>query len=176
MIEFEIKAPVEDPLLPGRLAQRGVLVSVVQQVDAYFRHPQRDFAKTDEALRLRSVDGRAEITYKGPKVDKDTKTRLELTSPVGDYATMEGILTALGFEPVAVVRKRRQTYQVDRFEVDLDEVEGLGAYVEVEALVPDAKELDHLKAQAFALLAELGAGSSERRSYLELLLARQGRA
>lgn len=175
MIEFEVKAPVQDPLLPGRLAQRGLRVGVVDQVDAYFRHPARDFAKTDEALRLRSVDGNAEVTYKGPKLDPHTKTRLEVTTPVADYESMAAILRALGFEPVAVVRKRRETYQVDRFEVDLDTVEGLGMYVEVEAMVPDVNDLDRLKAQAFGLLAELGAGTPERRSYLELLLERQGR-
>src|SRR5947209_1900997 len=54
----------------------------VQQVDTYFAHPARDFAATDEALRIRSVGEQNFVTYKGPKIDKTTKTRHELELPL----------------------------------------------------------------------------------------------
>ena len=41
----------------------------VEQVDCYFAHPVRDFAATDEALRIRQVGPDAFVTYKGPKID-----------------------------------------------------------------------------------------------------------
>ncbi|HWG90542.1 MAG TPA: class IV adenylate cyclase [Candidatus Thermoplasmatota archaeon] len=175
MIEFEVKAPVEDPQLPDRLARRGLFVGTHDQRDTYYRHPGRDFGTTDEALRLRRVDDRAELTYKGPKLDAHTKARREITTQVPDPEAMDEILQALGFEPVASVRKHRRSFQVDRFEVDLDEVEGLGMFVEVEVMVPDEREFDSLRSQIFQLLADLGAGTPERRSYLELLLLKEGR-
>ena len=50
----------------------------IRQVDLYFAHPQRDFAQTDEALRLRQVGSENYMTYKGPKLDQNTKTRHEI--------------------------------------------------------------------------------------------------
>jgi adenylate cyclase class 2 len=44
------------------------------------------------------------------------------------------LLEALGFELVVTVRKVREQYRVDGFEIGLDEVDGLGHFVEIEAL------------------------------------------
>ena len=54
----------------------------VVQVDQYFAHPARDFAQTDEALRLRRVGKQNFITYKGSKIDATTKTRREIELPL----------------------------------------------------------------------------------------------
>ena len=48
-----------------------------EQVDRYFAHPCRDFARTDEALRLRRDGDDVAITWKGPRIDAATKTRRE---------------------------------------------------------------------------------------------------
>jgi adenylate cyclase class 2 len=58
----------------------------------------------------------------------------------------------------------------------LDEVEGLGAFVELE-LAADESGLEEAKSRIASLALELGLSDSERRSYLELLLdARPGPA
>ena len=44
--------------------------------------PCRDFAQTDEALRIRTVGDTSFVTYKGPKLDATTKTRRELELPL----------------------------------------------------------------------------------------------
>ena len=54
----------------------------LRQVDSYFAHPARDFAVTDEALRIRQANGDCYITYKGPKIDATTKTRREIELPL----------------------------------------------------------------------------------------------
>src|SRR3954470_19109093 len=56
--------------------------SVNQQSDVYYAHPVRNFAETDEALRIRRVGEKNFVTYKGPKIDKTTKTRMELELPL----------------------------------------------------------------------------------------------
>src|SRR5215216_6748467 len=75
----------------------------ILQSDHYWNHPSRDFAQTDEALRLRQVGERNYITYKGPRIDATTKTRQELEFPLPNgTATPEQfgqILSALGFGP-----------------------------------------------------------------------------
>ena len=89
----------------------------IGQSDRYFAHPSRDFARTDEALRIRTVGASSFVTYKGPKIDVTTKTRRELELPLdpgdADGSQFAELLTALGFTPVAVVRKQRCPFHID---------------------------------------------------------------
>jgi adenylate cyclase class 2 len=166
----------------ARLAERGIEVGgAVEQVDEYFAHPCRDFAKTDEALRIRAANGRSFVTYKGPKIDTTTKTRREIELPI-DPEDAEGsrfgeLLRAVGFLPVAKVRKRRRKFELDahgqQVEGALDEVESIGSFVELE-LQADDSQLESARHIISALAAELGLGPTERRSYLELVLEKRG--
>jgi len=166
--------------LEGRLATMNApLGPAVAQVDRYFAHPGRDFAATDEALRIRSVGEMNWVTYKGPKIDAATKTRRELELPIEAGKTgaerFGELLEALGFRPVTAVRKQRRKAIVrwhDReCEVVLDDVEGVGQFCEIE-FSADESELATAR-QALATLArELALSEVERRSYLEMLLGR----
>lgn len=175
LIEVEVKAPVPASWDPQVLEDLATPEGVEAQEDAYFTHPARDFATTDEALRLRRVDGRTELTYKGPKLDKATKTRREYTTDVGGFERTRDILLALGFTEVARVRKKRQLWRTGRLEIAVDDVEGLGRYVEVEALAADQEDPARLREEVLAFLKRLGLGSTERRSYLEMLLEKRGK-
>jgi adenylate cyclase class 2 len=181
LMQFEVeqKHPVDDPDgLIARLAERGVVLHPpVVQVDQYFAHPARDFARTDEALRIRTVGGESFVTYKGPKRDGASKTRREIELPLdpqdGDGARFAGLLSALRFSPVAQVRKQRRPFLIRWENVDvhgaLDIVDGLGTFVELE-LRADETGLEQAQRTIGSLAGELELCSSERRSYLELLL------
>ena len=82
--EVEMKFPVADmAALEGRLVEMGAAVSAAEtERDVYFAHPARDFARTDEALRIRRKAEKNFLTYKGPKVDATTKTRHEIDLPL----------------------------------------------------------------------------------------------
>jgi adenylate cyclase class 2 len=157
------------------------LGETVEQSDCYYKHPVRDFAATDEAFRLRRVGGRNFMTYKGPKIDATTKSRREEEVRLADgdaaHRSCEAILHQLGFTPVATVAKRRETLELEfdgvAIEAALDEVEGVGSFVELEASVDgdDASIRDAAKRALAAVAAQLELNDSERRSYLELLLA-----
>jgi adenylate cyclase, class 2 len=179
LYEVEQKHRVPDvAALTARLADRGVaLESAIVQSDQYFAHPARDFARTDEALRIRTVGNNSFVTYKGPKVDATTKTRRELELPLhagdADGSRYAELLEALGFTSVATVRKQRRPFHIEyqrrRIEGALDDVQGVGTYVELE-LTADDTELAGAQQAIRALAHELQLGPSERRSYLELLL------
>jgi len=180
--EVEQKFPVADlASLEQTLSGLGATVSGTRhEVDRYYAHPARDFATTDEALRIRRVGGSCSITYKGPKVDATTKTRREielpLSPPEGPAAAWEDLLEALGFTPFAEVRKRRRRaavpWQGRSILVSLDDVDGVGTFVELE-LSAEEEGIEPAKASIASLAAVLGLSASERRSYLELLLARR---
>ena len=181
--EVEQKFPVADLAAVERRLQAlgAVPEGVVEQVDRYFAHPTRDFARTDEALRLRQVGDENHITYKGPKLDAATKTRREIELPLAagaeQAAQWQSLLEALGFVPAAIVHKTRRrlrlVWQGATVEAALDEVTDVGRYVELE-LSADEGSLDEARTQIQALARELGLSGSERRSYLELLLAARG--
>lgn len=149
-----------------------------QQVDRYYNHPAHDFARTDEALRIRTIGDENFITYKGPKLDRTTKTRREIELPLAGGAPAAGqygeLLLALGFRYVADVHKCRRpgTLAWQGFEVHLawDRIEQLGAFLELE-LMADAASQEQAKACLVSLAAELKLCQAERRSYLEMLLA-----
>jgi adenylate cyclase, class 2 len=178
--EVEQKHRVDNKAsLVARLARRGAaLEAPVAQSDTYFAHPARDFAQTDEALRIRTSGNSSFVTYKGPKLDATTKTRHELEIPLHpDDASGAGfaeLLAALSFIPVATVRKQRQKFQIRHngrdVEGALDDVDDVGTFVELE-LMADDQALEESKHLIQELAAELQLGPSERRSYLELLLA-----
>jgi adenylate cyclase class 2 len=172
MLEVEAKARLAsaDAARARLRAMGAALQGMEEQRDTYFAHPDpaRDFAARDEALRLREAGGRAELTYKGPKLDAATKTREELTVLVGSARDVARVLERVGFREAAVVRKRRETWSWQGLDVCLDEVEGLGWFVEVEAHA-DPSGLEATRGRVLALLAQLGEGPSIRASYLELL-------
>jgi adenylate cyclase class 2 len=181
--EVELKFRVADP---AALEQALVAVAArfrepLEQVDRYFAHPARDFARTDEALRLRRVGDHVAITWKGPRIDTATKTRAEMELPLGNVGepsrTIEewtALLEALGFRRVREVVKSRRPARVPwqgaEVEVALDSVRGLGDFVELE-LQARVGELPQASACVESLARQLGCGEQERRSYLELLLA-----
>lgn len=171
MQEVEAKlrlGPGEADLLRSRLLQLGALRGSLEvQVDTYFAHPQRDFGTTDEALRLRHVGDAMELTYKGPReAGTGVKARKEETVHVRDDPTE--LLRALGFGPAATVRKHREEWQLGSTTVCIDDVEGLGQFVEVEVVAQDIVAAAALVEEA---LVRLGLGTAEResRAYLELL-------
>lgn len=177
--EVELKFPLSDStalleLLATLHAKKG---STQQQVDRYFNHPSRDFAQTDEALRIRTVDQSTCVTYKGPLVDAETKTRYEIELPVGDGSNAEGsladMLTRLGFVETRSVVKQRTYYHLrweDReFEIAFDNVSGLGEFLEIETIADESTQV--AARDAILKLAQLlKLENSQRKSYLRMLI------
>lgn len=183
--EVEQKFPIDDTAAFARRLERlgAVLDPPNVQVDRYFAHPARDFAQTDEALRIRRDGPDNKVTYKGPRVDAATKTRreIEIDLPPGPEgaAQFTALFEALGFGLVTEVRKRRRIARIEwsgrQVTLAMDDVDQVGTYVELELLVgedavPEARET------IASLAAELELTASERRSYLELLLTARAAA
>ncbi|GAB7008215.1 class IV adenylate cyclase [Halorubrum trueperi] len=197
MYEVEIKVPADVDAVRRRLRDAGAeRVGTRRQRDVYYDAPHRDFAETDEALRVRRevplddsdepsdawpVGGEEEttkITYKGPLLDDGSKTRVERETGVDDAEAVAGILSGLGFEPAATVEKRREFWAYEGFTVALDAVDGVGEFVEIEREVDDEDTIERTRNEASAALSRLGLdGSSQvRTSYLGLLLAGEGQS
>ncbi len=186
-IEVELKYPLSDPnTILTRIAALGAVAEqTVTQVDTYYAHPERDFATTDEALRIRRVGKANFITYKGPKLaatalDATTKTRREIELPLAagerSATQWDELLEALSFRRVAEVSKVRQIFRLQRdgqaIELAVDQVQQVGDFLELEVVVGDVNEIAPAQKQIATLASELQLADAERRSYLEMLLGR----
>lgn len=187
MLEAELKASLGD-LAAEELEQRALALGFlpeeqVQERDVYFNGAERDFRRTDEALRLRQVqrlpDGPQEslVTYKGPKLDQVSNARTEYETGVSEGKTAARLLEALGYRPFATVEKLRRIYRRGEVTLCLDKVTDLGDFLELEILASGEEEREAVVARLLALLEELGVPRDRlsRRSYLELLAEKMGR-
>ncbi len=182
-LEVEVKLRVEDPeAVKNALEREGEVVRTVRQEDVYFSHPCRDFAETDEALRLRRVveDGQETslVTYKGPKLGEVGKSRVEVEVEVSDGDSMRRILEELGFNPLDefTIRKIRSVYKLAISGLDikacLDEVDGLGTFLELEIETDEDVDIDELEKRLLKIARDRlnVEGEVVRKSYLELLM------
>ena len=176
MIEVEVKAKIKSfKEMEEKLAEIGAIKTKKEfQEDIYFNSPVVDFAQTDEALRIRTTKENDKtnifITYKGPKIDKQSKTRREIEMGIEDSQKCSGIFEAIGFKKVRAVRKNRQYYTFENFEISLDDIEGLEPYMEIEIALSDGKDYSEAQKSIFDLFERLGITDGfERTSYLELL-------
>ena len=176
MIEVEVKAKINSfSEMEEKLKSLGAVKSKHEfQEDIYFNSPVVDFAETDEALRIRTTKENEKtnifITYKGPKIDKESKTRKEIEITIDNSAKCSDIFEELGFVKVRSVRKNRQYYRFENFEISLDDVEGLNPYMEIEVALEDTEDYSEAQKSIFDLFEKLGITDGfERTSYLELL-------
>lgn len=176
MIEVEVKAKINSfKEIEEKLSDIGAIKTKDEfQEDIYFNSPVVDFAKTDEALRIRTTkqndDTNIFITYKGPKIDKKSKTRKEIEMGIENSKQCSDIFEAIGFRKVRTVRKNRQYFKYENFEISLDDIEGLDPYMEIEIALEDGEDYSEAQNSIFGLFETLGITDGfERTSYLELL-------
>lgn len=172
MIEIEVKARADHERIKKLLkALDARAIGVEHHCDTYYNAPHRDFSITDEALRIRMVNGRAVLTYKGKKLDAVSKTREEFETDV-DGNTMRNILLSLGFVESGVVKKMRTVFGLEDLTICLDAVNGLGEFIEVETIVELESDMELHRARVFGFLERLGIGQKDsiRVSYLEMLI------
>ncbi|MEM0303324.1 MAG: class IV adenylate cyclase [Archaeoglobaceae archaeon] len=158
--KFRLKPGVEE-----KVKEIANFLEEKDEFDIYLNHPCRDFAETDEALRIR-VEKKIKLTYKGPKVDSETKSREEVNLEVNSFDDALKLFELLGFKKFRTVRKRRKIFKLEKAIICIDSVEGLGDFIEIE--VEGGLEK---KEEIFKIAETLGYSRAEsiRLSYLEML-------
>ncbi|MDR1270758.1 MAG: class IV adenylate cyclase [Planctomycetaceae bacterium] len=161
----------------------GNLGAMMEEVDLFYQHPQRDFSVTDECLRIRRrklPNGTEEkfLTYKGPKMDRETKTRREIEIRLDSQEPWETMLELLGFQAKDTVRKFRRRSELSilnqlvevvlDFLPELEKSDDGGTFVELEAMASES-DWEKKRELIMNLSKDFGFSESIRTSYLELL-------
>lgn len=154
---LEIKARCPDLAAARERARRVATehVGVDEQTDTYFR-----VASGRLKLRESSLWGGQLIPYLRPDVSGSRRSDYRVI-PVEDPGGAKALLAEiLGVH--RIVRKRREIFLYQNVRIHLDEVEGLGSFVELEAVFDGtaADEAEQPKKIDF-LLAELHIGASD---------------
>ncbi len=178
MIEIEIKCPINDPEgIAEKLIKKvnAKFIKTVFQKDIYLQHPSKNFKETDEAVRIRHSDDGIQLTYKGPKIDTLSKTREELCVYVDNFETILKIFERIGFFPIAKVNKSRKIFHIEgNISASIDQVQDLGNFIELEFEAKDYSQIETKRENLLSILDKLGLSreNTERKSYLELILAK----
>lgn len=180
-VEVELKFPLENAEELIEKLGKISLPSVSWQRDTYFIPPHRNFLEQNpisEWFRIREIRGKGKVVlnYKnwhnkeGRAVSCD-----EAETEIEDINALRKILQSLDFKEIAVVEKERKNWKHNNTVISIDNVTGLGKFIEIEAdgyftSVENAK--DHL----YKVLEELEArtGEQEFKGYPHLILEKEG--
>ena len=88
--------------------------------------------------RLRTQDGAHTFTTKTPLAN--SMECAEHETPVGDREQMHHAVLAMGFTPTVRIAKHRRTGTAGQIAVCVDQVEGVGAFIELELVVDDERD------------------------------------
>lgn len=166
MIEAELKARVRDPQrVRGELELRAPGVMATYR-DVYYDRPGGELTAGGRELRVRVVedaDGRrCLLTYKGAAVDPASGSKPEHEIRADDPASVDAILSGLGFVHVIAFEKRCVNFAISArgraMTATLAQVPELAGrtFLEVESLVEAEPDVQPALADIRRLLGELG--------------------
>jgi predicted adenylyl cyclase CyaB len=148
---IEIKAAVADPGAVRRLAASiaSAPSQLIDQTDTFFIVPRG-------RLKVRQfADGTGELIAYDRADDAGPKTSNYSIVACSDASQLVEILSKC--VPIrGRVVKRRELFLVDRTRVHLDEVEGLGCFVELEVVLKETEPIDAGTREAYDLMDRLG--------------------
>ena len=127
----ELKARYEDLVRARAILAASEHIGTYRQTDTYF-------ALGERRLKLREIAGRAsgQLIYYERGDNPAAKESEVLLYDVPDPAILKAMLTR-AFGVRVIVRKVRDIYRHEGVQVHLDEVEGLGRFLEFELAVED---------------------------------------
>lgn len=114
----------------------------VKQLDIYLDFKDRKLIKEKKAFRLRFENGKALLSYKGEMIQREPKMRIEESIELDkDKAEiLLDMLKNIGLEEVARIVKERKSFIFKNFKIFLDEVKGLGRFIEIEEISEQKQE------------------------------------
>jgi adenylate cyclase class 2 len=161
--EIEVKYRVDD--LEGLLAAlkaRSIEVSdPLHQADQAYAPAGWQFGDGKlgvSFLRLRTVAGRHYFTLKQPA--QNDQACLEYETEVTDREAMHQAALHMGYRPTVRILKTRRTASIGGCSLCIDEVEGIGGFIEAERMAPDDADAQAIQAELATLIESLGAGTT----------------
>ncbi len=168
MIEIESKFKLasditRDNLIAILKSQFITSISSKRQIDTVFLLPEQVDAPIvpgSKIMRVRDVlnpeTGELQQSLMTLKVEGQVKLASEeYEFTVGDGNVARQILTALGWQEVVTVDKVRLESKTEDYTICIDEVAGLGLFIELEILTEDSADVKNIQQQMYSFLKSL---------------------
>lgn len=168
MIEIEAKFKLSDNMTRDKLiavleSQFVAPISIKHQIDTVFLLPEQVDAPIipgSKIMRIRDIldleTGELRQSLMTLKIEGQAK----LVSDEYEFAVDDGdmarqMLTALGWQEVVTVDKVRLESKTEDYTICIDDVAGLGLFIELEVLAEDDVDVDALQKQMRSFLKSL---------------------
>jgi len=162
MFEIEVKAKVDNlPEIARKLSKLGCKISApIFQYDRIYNEKGKinPRGKKGNVLRIRQQEDKILLTLKKNRTNELDCIEHELE--ISSVEEMENILLQMGYQLAVEIRKTRQKAKYQNYEICLDEVEGLGTFVEVEKITNEPAE--KVQEELFQFLESLGVAKDQR--------------
>lgn len=142
-LEIEIKIQVKD--ISGILRwlnDNATFIKEINLEDHYFESKynpfifigKNNFKDANEWLRVRFTDKGDSICYKNCHKDENEVTLYldEIETGVEDGIKVMNLLKSLGYNEISIIKKNRKSYKYNDYQFDLDDIENLGFFIEIE--------------------------------------------
>lgn len=163
---IEIKARIQSvevlALKAAAVATQGPIE--ITQDDTFFRCESG-------RLKLRAFSAKeGELIFYRRANEHGPKESFYVRTPTANPEGLRECLT-LAYGQVGRVLKHRTLYLIGRTRVHLDQVEGLGHFLELEVVLEENESIEAGVAEAHSLMAQLGVGPSQlvETAYVDLL-------
>ena len=126
---------------------------------------RKGFSRSDSSLkglRVRKINNDVIITYKGPKIDSKMTVREEIEIRVDSYERALLLIERLGFERGEVFRKHRFHYEFGEVHFEIDTLDNVLSYLEIETKSED-------KMKEICLKLDLDISKGKKGTIVEIL-------
>jgi adenylate cyclase class 2 len=158
LVEIEVRLRLESgPSVLAALEELDLIFddAVIQDDQAYapvgWEYTETRIGVT--FARLRTVNGRHWFTVKRPITD--VRTCIEHESLVLDRQSMHNAILLMGFRPTVRIVKTRRSGRIGELKICLDDVHGLGLFLEMEALARPGDDVTEARQRLEALIEML---------------------
>lgn len=143
MLEVEIKARIKNRTeILQKLDKLGCTIKrgKEQEDRVFIKKEIQNFENPlgENIIRLRREESKNILTLK--KKMQENKACLELESLIEDYESVSRMLEEMGYKQVAIIKKKRMRYALDKMSICIDSVEDLGDFIEVEIMTEENNE------------------------------------
>ncbi|MDG4793080.1 CYTH domain-containing protein [Micromonospora sp. WMMD1082] len=157
--EVEVKYQVADlGALEAALAARDIVLSApITQDDQAYARIGWEYGQPKIGVpfaRLRTERGRHLLTVKTPVANE--LSCVEHETEVADRTQMHAAVQQMGFYPTVRIRKTRRTAAYGQMSLCVDEVDGIGTFLEIERLVNVGEHGERVQAEMHRFATTLG--------------------
>jgi adenylate cyclase class 2 len=158
MREVEVKFQIRDPeaLLSALETRRIAVGDPVHHDDQAYAPLGWRFGDDKLGvtfLRLRSTEGRHIFTLKRPA--ENVQSCVEHETEVADRGQMHRAILAMGFYPTVKIVKTRRTATVGDIEICIDELAGVGSFLELERMISSSSSARSVQRELAEFVADL---------------------